>query len=53
MKKLKIYKDGQVYIEGGMLSITPNIKPVKEIDIEGMSDKEVNKLKKKYDKKLR
>ena len=54
MKKLKIYKNGDEYITGGMTSIEPNgIEPIEEYDISHFKKEEIEKLKRnKKDKDL-
>lgn len=55
MKKLKIYKNGDMYITGGIAGIQPNgVDPIEEYDLSDLTEKELEQLQKnKADKGLR
>lgn len=54
MRKLKIYKNGKRYFDGGQAGIFPtDVEPVAEYDLSGLSEKEYQELlRNPKDKKL-
>lgn len=53
MKVLKVYKDGQAYVDGGSLSIVPSgVDPVAEYDVTDMDKDDIEKLRKNPRDKL-
>lgn len=46
MKKLLKYKDGKIYIQGGIASIVPSgIEPIEEVDVTHMKVEEIEKIR--------
>ena len=54
MRKLKIYRDGSRYFDGGLASIYPEgVEPIMEYDLSNLKQEEYERLlKKPRDKKL-
>lgn len=50
--KLNIYKNGDSYIQGGGLTVTPiGVKPDKVYDLQDLTDEEIDKFKKNHKNK--
>lgn len=59
MRRLKKYKDGKVYVTGGIASVEPNVDyEPEEYDLEDLKNEEFEELRKnpklkKFNKKIR